>query len=436
MQERPSRGMKTEGSYQEQVGVTKFFSGLSNFFLIKLILIVLSLLSFSNFIKSIFVRDRILINKTYRDEPILLLALYEKSYLRPDIQNLIQQAKAMNLFVVAVNTAKLKKEHIEKNKNIFGVYIERFNFGRDFGSYKTGFSHIFDARYHLKASRIIMLNDSVYYSASTLKPFLKELLQTNKEVLGATENNEINYHVGSFCISLSQSIISNKRFIAYWRRYQSTDVRPRIIYRGEMLFSKLLLKIASNRNEISVLYNQSTVLDFIKKSDKNMNLIIKNCRQSSLMPWPIINFNNLVYDFLSSFNYPWQVLNETFRTEEVKDKLPTFENLEDVKSYFNLTNKKFSYEKFREFCVGQILGSFSRGSQIHQNSILLFAIGLPLVKVDVYYRGMLIDEDLIKYRNLLNNEEFDNLSSLLRINSFGGNSLIGLKRLAFLSGLI
>lgn len=437
MQERLNQGLqRNQSSYRNEKGAESMFNRISNFFLIRLILVSLSLLSFLNYIKSILVKDRVLINKTYGGEPILLLALYEKSYLRPDIQNLIQQAKAMNLFVVAVNTAKLKRENIEKNKSIFGVYIERFNFGRDFGSYKKGFNYIFNQGFHKLAPRILMLNDSVYYEPSRLKSFLKDLLQTKKEVLGATENNEINYHIGSFCISLSHSITTNKKFIAYWRRYQLSDVRPKVILTGEMALSKLLLKIVSNRAEIAVLFNQTALLNFITDSDKNINLILRNSRQSKLMPWPIINLNSLVYDFLSSLNYPWQVMKETFRSEEVNEKLPTFECLEDVKNYFNLTNKNFSYEKFKEFSIGQIVEHFSRGSQIHQNSTALLIIGLPLIKLDIYYRGMLVDEDLIKFRSLLKQDEFNYLSSLLRANAFGGNAYIGLKRLAFLAGLI
>lgn len=76
----------------------------------------------------------------YDGRPIMLLALYEKGLLRPDVVRLLDQARAAGMYVVAVNTLKLHDPGMVAG--MVDCYIERPNYGRDFGSYKTGFLHI------------------------------------------------------------------------------------------------------------------------------------------------------------------------------------------------------------------------------------------------------------------------------------------------------
>ena len=65
----------------------------------------------------------------YAGQPILLLALYQKGQLRPDLIRLLQAAKAQGLYVLAVNTLKLKDPGAVEG--LIDCYIERPNFGRD-----------------------------------------------------------------------------------------------------------------------------------------------------------------------------------------------------------------------------------------------------------------------------------------------------------------
>jgi hypothetical protein len=78
------------------------------------------------------------------------LALYEKGRLRSDIENLLITAKSLGMYVLAVNTLKVHNPDGLKDK--IDCYIERPNFGRDFGSYQTGFLHIYTRR---DGSRIV-----------------------------------------------------------------------------------------------------------------------------------------------------------------------------------------------------------------------------------------------------------------------------------------
>ena len=167
-------------------------------------------------------KQNIVMEKNYDGQRILLIALYQQSELRPDIINLLDEVRKLNMYVIGVNTLKLKKD--KSLDNYFDCYIERPNFGRDFGSYKSGFDHIYSKGWDKTCPKLLMLNDSIFFSTNNLNDFLRRLVETKKLVLGATENFEVKHHIGSFCISLSQVILQSEQFKSFWSNYKNSDV--------------------------------------------------------------------------------------------------------------------------------------------------------------------------------------------------------------------
>ena len=116
-----------------------FFKAIINRFQLPSVILILNLLALKNYIFWLFSKTIILKNSEYSGSKIALIALYEKGELRKDIQTLIKTLREKNFYIVGVNTLKLHESY----KNSFDCYIERYNYGRDFGSYKQGFKHIF-----------------------------------------------------------------------------------------------------------------------------------------------------------------------------------------------------------------------------------------------------------------------------------------------------
>jgi hypothetical protein len=168
----------------------------------------------------------------------------------------------------------------------------------------------------------MMLNDSVFYEPSRLEVFLKELVTTKKEVLGATQNFEINYHIGSFCISLAKSITNNKRFISYWKNFSRTDVRRAVIYRGEMELSKLLSSIVSNQSMMQVILNQHRVSQFFREgqTDKKINQWNKLLRKSKYVDWKCEHLNMLMNEFINTHNIIFHKSNESRNENNAEDR--------------------------------------------------------------------------------------------------------------------
>lgn len=201
--------------------------------------------------KATTIPDKKILEKPYQGQPILFIALYQVSALRPDIARLLQYAKKAGLYVIGINNATLH----ESVDAYFDCYIERFNAGRDFGSYKTGFEYLFSKKIDKVCPRLIMMNDSIYYDTTRLPAFIDALIQNKTEVLGATENFEITYHLGSFCIAMSNRILTHEKFHAFWKNYALSEVRLVVIDKGELGLSRCLRECVSDKSQFKALYN-------------------------------------------------------------------------------------------------------------------------------------------------------------------------------------
>ena len=181
-----------EGKIIEECCMTVFFNNLLN--LIKLLRYPISrrivgMQSYFNFLKGFSKKADLVFEKSYDKQNILIIALYENTEIRNDVLNLLKVAKNNNLFIICVNTLKIN--NMKRYKGLMDCYIERYNFGRDFGSYQEGILYLMKRNLLEECPRLILLNDSVFYSENNLNNFISSLSGTKIDVLGATENHEI-----------------------------------------------------------------------------------------------------------------------------------------------------------------------------------------------------------------------------------------------------
>ena len=270
--------------------IKSFFQSITNRAQYPYAYLVVATLSVISRFKSYFQHTVIHFENTYNDQNILIVALFEKGELRTDIINLLIEAKKQNLYIIAINT--LKVIQVNQLHEYIDCYIEKPNFGRDFGSYKTGFMHVFKNKLHLNCNRLIMLNDSIFYSKKGMDSMLKKLLISDYEVLGVTENYEIEYHLGSFCLSLSKNILNNKKFIKFWKKYKLTDIRPKVIKRGEMGLTKILKTVVSTEANIASIYDLQWIESVIKSANSRSEILtslLDFTRHSDNVQWKNID---------------------------------------------------------------------------------------------------------------------------------------------------
>lgn len=90
----------------------------------------------------------------------------------------------------------------------------------------------------------------------------------------------------------------------------------------------------------------------------------------------------------------------------------------------------------RRLCASYVGEVFLQGSQIHQNATILLRQGLPIIKLDGLYRGMFNLTDLWNLTEQLEPPERVELRRLLMDRPYGGDTLIGWKRAAFMRGYL
>lgn len=397
--------------------------------------------SFTNMLRSLKQKPKIVWEKAMGSQKILVLALYQRGVLRADIVKLLKEAKAQGIYVIGVNTLTL--EDPKEYEHLIDCYIEQHNFGRDFGSYQTGFLHLYAKEWQAKADRVMMANDSVFYTTLGLKKFLKDMMTSEVEVLGSTENFDMVHHMGSFCLSMSSNVLKHNRVIKYWKDYKRSDVRPTVIARGELALSKVLRRVVSSNNEFKALYGGTDFLEAMKNDEGMVDFAIKNGRVSPIFPWLRTSASSILSAVSKRYHVEKSLPNNldlqiNLEESEVLNKY-FVTSMDDIIHYLESnTNNKTPID--REFVLkiarSDLLETFMSGSQVHQNSAILLKLGLSFVKLDGLYRGIFNAEDVENICAMLPKTEAVELQSLLMSRPFGGKHYIGWERIAFEKGLI
>ncbi len=405
----------------------------------------LSVQSRVNQIKDLFKSDNVIYAAPYGGQKVVLMALYQKGELRADVAHVLACAKEQGAYVICVNTLKLKLP--ERYSGVIDCYIEKYNFGRDFSSYKSGFSYIYKQSIGDECERVLMINDSVYYSKNKSDKFVRDMLSSSCEVLGGTENFEFEHHMGSFCISFSGGIIRAKKFKKYWQAYKNSDVRPVVIKRGELELSRMLKRCVSSPDNFRSLYDLTRASMYIKDNPAVLDEIIKLSRSPDNKTFKGFSFSDISQKVVSKYLHNSASLTgvESFNADlEDLGALDVY-YAQSVEDYFNfifssIVNGAAVSDSLRatineEFATS-FLELFIKGSPIHLSAIFLHRLGLPLIKLDGLYRGAFIVRDVEVIAGELAPEEGEAFRRLLYARPFGCDTLFGWKRAAFERGLI
>ena len=399
----------------------------------------------------------------YEGQKILLVALYEKGLPRPDMQMLMREAKDQGAYVLAVNTMRFTDPVAWQG--LIDCYIEKHNFGRDFSSYQAGFLHLYSRGWEKTCPRVLMLNDSVFYCSQRTPRFVADLFDSEVEALGATENFEIEHHVGSFCVAIAGRVVAHDRLQRYWRDYRNTDLRPAVIRRGEMGLSKALKRTVASDGDFRALYDVDRFSKRVRADGTFLARALHHARDSSLVAWPTTRAKDVLRDFRTRFairddanlsdEYLPRLEQGTISIEQyvklTRRDQPTLATGVDLKeaSLVDLddliatatepldsasTGKVEA--RIREMVADRLVANFVRGSHIHQNAAALLDLGLAIVKLDGMYRGMFSPADVRKICALLTPEDAVAIERLLLSRPYGEHNLRGLRRAAFRQGLL
>ena len=407
--------------------------------------VILRTLDRTNRFKSYFKRSNIIEYSDFqKGQKIALIAIWQYELLRKDVRVFLEELKKRDYFICVVNTGKMEASYLS---NLASVYIERFNYGRDFGSYKEGIQYLQNTEVFKDCSSFLMANDSVYYLQDFIGPTLDKLEVSESELTGLTENFEINHHLGSFFVVFSKRVVNGKYFKRFWRRFKTTDLRTRNIYYGEMMLTKKIgAKIPPDK--IRVLWSISSMAAAIRDIE-TLSQAITLANRGHISTWKKISWQLISKAFLDErliFMSDFQkksgltlsssngIDNDLSNSQLILGYNDLIHAIRD--NFDSEISENSEYELLMK-AKGLWLNIVGSGSQIHQNNNLFVHHGMPLVKLDLLYRGAFSYEDLeILLDKLQNREDSQILRSMLYRRIYGLDYLSGWRRSAFRKGMI
>lgn len=390
------------------------------------------MLSFGSYMKNLGKKPIVHFEQHYEGQNILLLALYKKGWMRPDIEKLLIIAKQLGMYVLVVNTLKIPKP--EALKDNIDCYIERVNFGRDFGSYQTGFLHLYKNGWDKICDRLLMANDSIFFAQEHLQSFMQSMIDTNKDILGATGNYQYEHHLGSFFISFRNDILRAKKFRKYWIKYRKTNIRPKVIQRGELGLSRVLKKISAD-GKLHTLFDVVFYVKKLEEAEKFKAILNSLQSESKGMKMPRVSLAELLYEIIEKQSYSRSV-----RLKKSENDLFLIAEVQDIETALaKITkNKPTSGQviNVKKYIKARLAGLFDNGSHIHQNSLPLLICGCPIIKLDLLYRGVIGVKDSLVISEILFHEERICFLKNLTERPFGLPNYRTLDKVKFSRGLI
>jgi hypothetical protein len=120
--------------------------------------------------------------------------------------------------------------------------MRRDNQGFDFGGFRDGYQHLMTQE---DPQRVLFANDSILYYPEGLDCLLARLLPAagGADVISTFENREYQFHFQSFLFSASSHVLRSELVRDYWQRYELVSNRRWCILRGEIGFSRCLLRV-------------------------------------------------------------------------------------------------------------------------------------------------------------------------------------------------
>jgi hypothetical protein len=130
---------------------------------------------------------------------ILILSIFANSRSVVEYTTLITLAESSGFYVIVINTGKNNLLQDRENVHV----VNRLNEGRDFASYQVGLSLIEVEKKEL----IILMNDSMVWSATFLNELFECRFKNKKTIYGLTLSEQKSTHLQSYLLIFPRDVI-------------------------------------------------------------------------------------------------------------------------------------------------------------------------------------------------------------------------------------
>lgn len=173
----------------------------------------------------------------------LILALFPRKALLPSIIRFVDFLIPAGFHPIIVLNQSRDSELFRQSFQNFGdglTILMRKNIGRDFGAYQCAMNYLNKKMKLAKLEKIAFFNDSIYYGKDF--DWFTKLNELNSNVSALYSNFELTPHFQSMAFICDRNVINSDFFKSFWLNYYPTNIRVKVIKRGELKFSNLCIK--------------------------------------------------------------------------------------------------------------------------------------------------------------------------------------------------
>ncbi len=121
----------------------------------------------------------------------------------------------------------------------------RPNYGYDFGGYRDAVWLL--NKLNISPQFLLFLNDSIWFPIASNATILEEMESSHAEYVGALENamgkrkRHLSHYYPSYLFMIKGRVFRSKEFQEFWKTYRASSIKRKVILRGEIGLSKMLI---------------------------------------------------------------------------------------------------------------------------------------------------------------------------------------------------
>lgn len=186
--------------------------------------------------------------------------IYPSEGLLPSHLRSLRYLDAKGICTTIVSNLPLSQAEEDALKPLCHRYIQRPNFGYDFGGYRDGVLSLVEGLSGME--QLILLNDSAWFPISDKTDWLDDVdkLEVNfgaaasnyglprpepaafREMVFDYRTDHQNFHYTSYALSFDRDIISHPDFVEFWQNFPLTNKKRRVVRRGEIGLTAWVIK--------------------------------------------------------------------------------------------------------------------------------------------------------------------------------------------------
>lgn len=210
--------------------------------------------------------DRALRNRIRRfpgrlpgSDRVAIYLIYPGSGLLQSHLDSLEYLRGKGYAALAVSNLPLSDANRDRLLGACWEYMERPNFGYDFGGYRDAILDLADRL--PKLERLVLLNDSTWFPLPGARDWLEDVERLGVDFGAAASNygaprpeleefrsmvwkyrsSHRNFHYCSFALFFRPDILKHPDFLGYWRGLRLSDEKKRTVRRGEIGLSQWVL---------------------------------------------------------------------------------------------------------------------------------------------------------------------------------------------------